>query len=132
VMFAIQNAAEWERFCERVVPSLTGDARFTTNALRLEHGAALAAIIEARLRTMTRVEALELLAAADIPTGTVNDAAAVAEHAQLQARRRWRQVASPGGEIPALIPPHNIAGVDPVMGRVPELGEHTREVLAKL
>jgi len=41
-------------------------------------------------------------------------------------------VASPGGEIPALVPPHNLASVTPRMGAVPALGEHTSEVLVEL
>ena len=41
-------------------------------------------------------------------------------------------VDSPGGPIPALFPPHNIAGVSPRMGRVPFLGEHTSAIRAEL
>jgi len=47
------------------------------------------------------------------------------------ARDRWRPVGTPGGEIGALLPPAEIDGAEPVMGRVPALGEHTAAVRAE-
>jgi itaconate CoA-transferase len=134
VMFAIQNAAEWRRFCEVVMgrSDLADDRLFITNELRLENSAALDSLIEQRFGARSCAEIAALLANGDIATGTVNDVAAVAAHAQLAARQRWTTVSSPGGEIPALIPPHNIGGVAPRMGTIPSLGEHTREVLEEL
>jgi crotonobetainyl-CoA:carnitine CoA-transferase CaiB-like acyl-CoA transferase len=134
VMFAVQQQREWQRFCAVVLgqPALAEDARFATNALRLANRAALDEIIEERFRAHTRDEVLGWLAAADIPTGTVNDVAAVAAHPQLAARERWTTVNTPAGAIPALVPPHNLRSARPRMGDVPALGEHTREVLAEL
>lgn len=43
----------------------------------------------------------------------------------------WRQVDSPAGPVPVLIPPVRMAGVDPVMGAIPELGQHSESILAK-
>jgi itaconate CoA-transferase len=50
---------------------------------------------------------------------------------QLRARGRWRPVATPGGDIDALLPPVEVAGQTPVMRRVPALGEHTEAVRAE-
>ena len=134
VMFAIQNAAEWRRFCEGVMraPELADDERFRTNPLRLTNREALEALIEERFRSHPRSEVTTWLAAADIAMGSVNDIPAVATHPQLVARGRWTTVASPSGDIPALVPPHNLKSVAPRMGAVPALGEHTTEVLAEL
>ncbi|MGH7709903.1 MAG: CaiB/BaiF CoA transferase family protein [Gemmatimonadaceae bacterium] len=134
VMFAIQNAAEWRRFCDVVMqqPGLTNDARFSTNALRLTNREQLETMIEDRFRSRTRAEVMTWLAAADLATANVNDVPAVATHEQLTARQRWTTVASPSGDIPALVPPHNIKSVTPRMGAVPALGEHTNGVLAEL
>ncbi len=134
VMFAVQNAGEWQRFCAGVMdaPELATDARFATNALRLENRRVLEALIEQRFANRSEAGVLALLQAADIPTGSVNDVPAVAAHPQLAARKRWTTVASPSGEIPALLPPHNLRSVQPRMGAVPGLGEHTAEVLAEL
>jgi itaconate CoA-transferase len=134
VMFAVQNSAEWRRFCDGVMaaPTLADDERFGTNILRLKNRDQLESLIEDRFRGHARTEVLGWLATAEIATGSVNDVPAVAAHPQLAARRRWTTVASPGGEIPALLPPHNLRSAPPRMGGVPALGEHTSEVLAEL
>ncbi|MNN15360.1 hypothetical protein D3C81_1284620 [compost metagenome] len=41
-------------------------------------------------------------------------------------------MATPGGPIGALLPPANLSGVEPVMGDVPALGAHSRQILAEL
>lgn len=134
VMFAIQTDREWRRFCDAVVraPALADDPRFCTNELRVQHRVPLETMIEERFASQARAAVIALLDAADIPTGAVNDVAAVSAHPQLAARGRWTHVATPGGEIPALVPPHNLYSVMPRMGAVPSLGEHTQEVLAEL
>ena len=47
-------------------------------------------------------------------------------------RQRWRQVQTPGGPVPALLPPWSISGVEPRMDPVPAVGEHTDAILAAL
>lgn len=130
VMFAIQNDAEWRRFCDGVMaaPELATDARFSSNSTRLQNRADLEARIEERFRRHPCATVLNWLVTADIATGSVNDVPAVAVHPQLVARNRWATVESSGGAIPALIPPHNLQGVAPRMGPVPRLGQHTDEV----
>ena len=133
-MFAVVNAAEWRRFCDGVMgtPALADDPRFSTNAQRLVNRDQLETLIQDRFRGHARPEVLGWLEAADIPTGSVNDLPAVAAHPQLAARGRWKMVQSPSGEIPALVPPHNLKSAPPRMGPVPSLGQHTNEVLAEL
>jgi itaconate CoA-transferase len=72
------------------------------------------------------------LDAAKIANGEINDVAAVTRHPQLSARQRWVNVQSPVGEIPALIPPHNLQSAPSQMRPVPALGEHSQEILAEL
>jgi itaconate CoA-transferase len=134
VMFAVQTDREWKRLCADVLAMapLAGDVLFATNALRVANRAQLESIIEGWCHNRKRADVVALLEGADIPTGAINDVPSVVAHAQLAARGRWTHADSPGGEIPALIPPHNLASVTPRMGRVPSLGEHTREVLEEL
>ncbi len=134
VNFSIQNEREWQRFCETVMedPALAADERFCGNARRLASRGELEAMIEGRFSQFTADQVLQMLDAAGIAFSAVNDVAAVAAHPQLAARGRWVQVDSPGGSIPALLPPHNLQHCPPAMGRVPALGEHTREVLDSL
>jgi crotonobetainyl-CoA:carnitine CoA-transferase CaiB-like acyl-CoA transferase len=134
VMFAIQNGREWQSFCNHVLamPDLANDQRFATNADRLQNRVELEDLMEDRFTRHTRAEVLGWLEQAGIPTGSVNDVPTVAVHPQLAARGRWVEVASPAGMIPALLPPHNVQNAPPQMGAVPELGQHTREILKEL
>jgi len=134
VMFAIQTDREWRRFCDVVMgdPALADDSRYAANASRVQNRVPLEALIEARFQAAPRAQVMALLEKADLATAAVNDVPSVMGHAQLQSRHRWTTVASPGGDIPALLPPHNLQGTSPVMGRVPSLGEHTAQVLEEL
>jgi crotonobetainyl-CoA:carnitine CoA-transferase CaiB-like acyl-CoA transferase len=134
VNFAIQNDREFARFCREVLarPELAEDARFATNTGRVRNRCELEGMIEECFGHRTRSEVLALLDAAGIANGAVNDVAAVAHHPQLAARGRWMSIDSPVGPIPALRPPQNLQGAPAPMGRVPALGEHTREILEEL
>ena len=55
----------------------------------------------------------------------------LASHPQLAARDRWRTYSSPVGELRALLPPVTMSDAAPVMGPIPEVGEHTEAVLAE-
>jgi crotonobetainyl-CoA:carnitine CoA-transferase CaiB-like acyl-CoA transferase len=57
---------------------------------------------------------------------------AVLAHDQLVARNRWVDVATPGGTYRALRSPIDIDGMQPVVGPVPAIGEHTDRVLSWL
>lgn len=134
VNLAIQNDREWRRLCGEVLkqPALADDARFVTNQDRLRNRAELETMIESVFRTLTKEEVLARLDCAGIANATVNDMPAVMRHAQLAARRRWTTADSPVGAIPALVPPHNLAHAQPRMGAVPELGEHTQDILREI
>jgi itaconate CoA-transferase len=134
VYFAIQNAREWARFCADVLqqPGLAADPRFNSNARRVEHRDALHAAIAAVFRSLSRSEILDRLEAAQVASARMNSVAEFVAHPQLTARDRWRNVDSPAGPVAALIPPIDIAGVTPVMGSIPALGEHTAAILGEL
>jgi itaconate CoA-transferase len=53
-------------------------------------------------------------------------------HPVLVGRDRWREIQTPGGPAAALPAPAALAGVDPVIGDVPALGEHNRKILREL
>lgn len=134
VNFSIQNEREWVRFCAAVMgdPALAVDPRFASIPARLENRVALEGMIERRFSGISQARLLEILDGAGIANGAVNDVPAVADHPQLAARGRWVTAETPAGPVPALLPPHNLAGVVSQMGRVPALGEHTLEILAEL
>ena len=53
------------------------------------------------------------------------------DHPQLAARKRWREVGSPAGPLPAMLPP-GTWDEGPRMDPIPALGEHTDALLAEL
>jgi itaconate CoA-transferase len=134
VNLAVQNDGQWRRLCAVVLqqPALADAARFATNELRLAHRDELEPLIESLLANTTRQEVEARLAQADVPFGSINDIQQVVEHPQLVARGRWFDVPSAVGPVRALHHPFNIAGIPRPAGAVPELGQHTDQVLAEL
>jgi itaconate CoA-transferase len=134
IFIAIQNAREWERFCGDVLrqPEVSADERFATNAARVSHRLALHDLISDVFDTLTAPEIVERLELAGIAYARRNSVLEFLEHPQLTARNRWRTIGSPAGSLRALLPPVTIAGVEPVMGAVPALGEHSDAILAEL
>jgi crotonobetainyl-CoA:carnitine CoA-transferase CaiB-like acyl-CoA transferase len=72
------------------------------------------------------------LDAAGIANASIRDLPEFLGHPVLAGRDRWREVAVPGGTISALRPPADLDGVEPVMGPVPRVGEHTDAILREL
>jgi len=62
----------------------------------------------------------------------MNDMHEVWAHPQLAARRRWVEVGTPAGPVPALVPPGVAPDASPRMDPVPALGEHTAGILREL
>lgn len=135
VLFSVQNEREWAALCEQFLrdPALTDDPRFATGSERVVHREELNAIVAERCARASAEEVLKDLDEAGVAGAGVNDVAEFLAHPVLAGRERWRYVSIPGGErIPALIPPADLAGVEPRMTAVPAAGEHTDAVLAGL
>jgi itaconate CoA-transferase len=134
VMLGLQNEREWVIFCNAVLlqPGLATDVRFDSNARRNEHRDALKAIIVETFASMTSEEVTTRLDEAQIANARMNSMAELWAHPQLKARDRWRQVASPVGDIPALLPPGRINSFDYRMDPIPAVGEHTSAILREL
>ena len=83
-------------------------------------------------RRLTAAEVIPRLDRAGIANARINSVSQFIDHPQLAARNLWRQVDSPVGRVAALIPPVRMDGVDPIMGAIPELGQHTESILTEL
>ena len=133
VMMGLQNEREWVNFCEKVLlqPALAKDPRFNGNAQRVAERKALRDIIVEAFQPLTAPQVVERLEAAQIANARVNTMHEVWAHPQLKARGRWREIGSPVGTLPAMLPP-GTWDEGPRMDPVPALGEHTDAILAEL
>jgi itaconate CoA-transferase len=131
---AVLSLDHWRAFCLDVVdrPDLFADPRFLSNESRVEHRGLLEPLLEELFEARPAGEWLELLEAARIPCGAVNEVPDVVEHPQLGHNRLVVEVDSPVGEIPVIGSPFLVDGERPPAGPVPGLGEHTEEVLREL
>lgn len=134
VMLGLQNEREWQAFCEVVLENaeLAADARFDGNAKRVANRDALRALICEAFATLSSDAVIERLEKANIANAHVNDMHGVWEHPQLKARRRWVEIDSPVGSLPALLPPGRSNAYAPQMKGVPGLGQHSESLLAEL
>jgi len=137
VMLGLQNEREWAVFCEKVLqqPELAADARYASNSKRSAARDELRRMIIEVFAQLSAADVVQRLDDAQIANARVNDMHDVWDHPQLRARERWRDVESPAGSIPALLPPgfSQVAAEASVrMDPVPALGEHTDAILAEL
>lgn len=134
VMLGVQNEREWAAFCEIVLerPDLADAERFQTNPRRSAAREELSALITEAFRSLT-AEAVEArLNKAGVAHARVNDMQAVWDHPQLKARNRWREIQTPNGAVPALLPPGAPNDRSSPLGDVPGVGEHTEAILGEL
>jgi crotonobetainyl-CoA:carnitine CoA-transferase CaiB-like acyl-CoA transferase len=131
VMLGLQNEREWTVFCQTVLedPALATHADYASNSLRNANRDSLRARIVEAFARFSAEEVIARLDAARIANARVNTMADVWAHPQLAARSRWREVGTPAGPIPALLPP---GMKDARMDPVPAVGEHTDAILAEL
>lgn len=144
VLLSVQNDREWRRLAEQVIrrPELGSDPDFATNAARVVNRERTDALVGAAPGGLRADEAVGLLERAGVACARLRDVQQLAEHPQLAARERWREVGSPVGPLRALLPPSPTLGFarpggppslpgggEARMGDVPALGEHTVALL---
>jgi itaconate CoA-transferase len=134
VMLGLQNEREWATFCSEVLrqPELARDARYSSNAARTAARDALYQLIVGVFSELTAEQVIERLDKAQIANAHMNDMHDLWQHPQLKARQRWAEVATPAGNVPALLPPGVPNTYTPRMDPVPGLGQHTDAILTEL
>jgi itaconate CoA-transferase len=134
LLIGVQNDRGWATLARDVLgrPELALDRRYATNAGRVTHRQEVDALVTELTRRLPAAELIDRLDAAGIPNAALNGVSEVAEHPQLAARDRWRDVGSPGGPIRAVLPPITLDGEEARMDPVPALGEHTDAILREL
>ena len=134
VFLGLQNEREWVRFCEQVLqrPELAIDVRFESNAKRVEHRFALEAEINSVFEKLNVEEIIARLELAKIANARMNTVAQLADHPQLAARQRWREVSTSVGPLRATLPPATIDGVEARFDPIPDIGANTDSILEEL
>lgn len=125
---------EWRRLTNDLLerPDLAQDPRYARNEDRVRHRAELDRIVGEWCAQRDLAEIQHRADLAGIGNARLNGVKDLAEHEQLGKRGRWRQVGSPAGPVPALLPPALATGWPVVSGRVPALGEDTDAIRAEV
>lgn len=132
LIVAVGNDGQFARFCEIIgAPQWASDARFDTNAKRVEQRDLLVGMIAEKMRARPAREWLAALEPAGVPCGPINDLGQV--FSDPQVRHRGLQVKAPhaaAGEVTMVANPIKFSRTPVEHDRAPPLlGEHTDEVL---
>jgi itaconate CoA-transferase len=126
VLLAIQNNAEFQRFCTIVLGDATiaADGRFATNEGRISHVDELEARIGLVFASNSPESVMQSLREADLAIARVSTLADVWDHEQLRSRGRFLTTTLPGGaSTETLRLPVDIDGVPDPSTIVPALGQ---------
>jgi len=114
-------------------PDIIEDPRYATNAARMEHNDDMQAIVSEWVATQPRAEILTILDANDVVAAAVNDARDITEDAHFLERTLVQITDNPA--LGRVMMPGPILHVSSFSGPeyvgVPEIGEHTEEVLER-
>ena len=111
-------------------PAMAEDARLADNRGRVEHEAEIDILLSSWSATLSSVQALAILDAADVPAGPVNSIADMVEDPHFKARGMFESLPV-NGETRLMPAVHPRLEQTPASSRWagPELGQHTDEVL---
>ena len=131
-MIEAANHRLFQQLCEVLGrPDLGADPRFKTNRLRVENKPALLPVLEAILRGRSCEQWIEVLEAAKIPCGPINDMKSMDAEPQVAALGIVQEL--PDRPVRTVHLPLSIDGERLRPRRtVPAAGEHTAEVKAEL
>lgn len=134
VFFGIQNQREWLSLCSNVLgdPGFAANPLYATNPDRMKNRDQLEKEIEAHFSSMTSDEVLAKLEDASIANARLNTVEEFLGHPQLSSRNRVTTVATPNGPVTSYLPAITIPDLQPHMGPVPAVGQHTQSILAEL
>ena len=135
LVLAVGNDGQWRTCCQAIgLASLAGDARFATNAARVEHYDELRPILARAIRTRSRQEWIDRLVPAGVPCAAVRGLDEVLTDPQLVAREMIQALPHPAaGPIKVLGTPIKLSRTPGAVSTPPpRLGEHTAAVLSDL
>jgi len=134
VIVAVGNDRQFREFCRLLGhDDLAGDARFASNADRVENREGLIPVLKAATAKWPAAELLAALEAGGVPAGPINGLAAIFADPQIAARQLVIERSVDGSPVPGLRTPIMLDGRATAAARpAPRLGQHTEEILAEL
>jgi crotonobetainyl-CoA:carnitine CoA-transferase CaiB-like acyl-CoA transferase len=134
VILAAGNDNLFRKFCAAAgSPALADDARFATNAVRVEHRVVLGELLAEIFLRRTTSEWVESLEQAGVPCGPINNIAQVFADPQVQARGLKIEMEHVlGSKAPLVRSPMRFSGTE-LEFKVPPpmLGQHNEEILTQ-
>ena len=126
ILIAIQNDREWRVLADKVLgqPELGMHEKFATVPQRVKYRAETDALVAKVFGSCDVEPLMQMLQAADIAFGRVNDWQLLSTHPHL----RRITVQSPSGPVSMPAPTPRFAGEERTYGQIPKLGEHTEMV----
>lgn len=135
IIVACGNDNLYRKLCEAAgCRPLANDPRFATNGKRVENRVELTRLLQDVFSGRTTTEWIEVLEAAGVPNGPINNVAQVFEEPQVKARGIRLKLPHPvAGEVDSVASPMRFSGTPLSFERAPPLlGQHTDEVLRGL
>ena len=134
-VLAVGNDTQFRRLCEAVgQPDVASDSRFATIKARVRNRQDLDAWLQPLTRSRRVDEWVELLEAAQVPGGPINDIQQVFDDPQVVAREMRVKLSHPAyGEVPSIRNPVCFSATPLGIPTAPPLlGEHTADVLRSI
>ncbi|THF63989.1 CoA transferase [Pseudothauera nasutitermitis] len=130
IVLAIGNDRQWAAFCQLAGRAeWTADARFATNAARVEHRHILIPLLRQTTVMRSTDEWVAALQAAGVPGGPINDLARVFADPQVVHRGLRTEIDG----VPQVANPLRLSATPPAYRDAPpRVGEHTDAVLGTL
>lgn len=128
IVIALGSYLDWPRFCEALaLPELIEDVRFKEDGPRIDNREVMNEILHSRLREHSSSHWLETLAAASIPCALVENIESVSNSEIAKEYAAFSKLDNGMRFVrnPIADPSHSETAA-------PELGQHTREILAEL
>jgi crotonobetainyl-CoA:carnitine CoA-transferase CaiB-like acyl-CoA transferase len=130
IMLAVGSDAQFEKFCAATGRTdLARDARYETNAARVQNRAALIDTLREELKEWARDDLLTKLNDMGVPAGPINTVEEVFRDQQVLARKLRIDMPRAGGGLDGIRTPIRMSSSGLKLDRpAPRLGEHTAAV----
>ena len=134
INFAVLSEGHYEVFCQDIIerPDLLEDERFESNEKRVENREAFEPIVEEIIASEPRDYWADRLEAAGLPWGDVNTIDDVVEHPVTEHLDMVRDLETDEGPIEVIDNPLNMEKASIRCDTLPDLGEHSEELLGEL